>query len=123
MLIARRTRAVEILSILGAVGPMMGLFGTVYGMIKAFWTLVEIGGSPDPSDLAEGISTALVTTFWGLVVGIPAVAGYALIRNKIDALGAEVIFEADRLIGQFRPSTSKRSAPFSTAASPQPRPE
>ena len=121
MLIARRTRSIEILSVFGAVGPMLGLFGTVYGMILAFWMLVQVTGQPNPADLAQGISTALVTTFWGLVVGIPGVAAYALIRNKIDALSAEVTFEADRLIGQFRPKRSGASTASATAP-PQPKP-
>ena len=70
--IARRTRHVEILNVIGQVSPMVGLFGTVYGMILAFQSIVASGGNADPVLLAGGIGTALVTTFWGLVVAIPA---------------------------------------------------
>ncbi len=107
MLSARRIRSLEILNVLGAVGPMLGLFGTVYGMIQAFQAIVASGSSVKPADLAAGISTALVTTFWGLVVGIPAVAGYALIRNKVDGMAAEAMVRADELIGQLRPGKKK----------------
>ncbi len=107
---SKRARAVEWLNVIGAVGPMIGLFGTVYGMIKAFAELVEAGGRPNPADLAGGISTALVTTFWGLIVGIPAVAGGAIIKNKIDGLMLETMVQAEGLIRQFQPSARKKSS-------------
>ncbi|MEX2216582.1 MAG: MotA/TolQ/ExbB proton channel family protein [Phycisphaeraceae bacterium] len=100
-------RPVEFLNVLGNVAPMCGLFGTVYGMIVAFSKLVESGGKPDPAKLAGGISTALVTTFWGLVVAIPALSAYAWIRNKIDALCAEGMVMAEELISPFKPGGKK----------------
>ncbi|MGP1346027.1 MAG: MotA/TolQ/ExbB proton channel family protein [Phycisphaerales bacterium] len=84
-LTVQRLRSIEPLSVIGNIAPMIGLFGTVYGMILAFREIVVSGGSPDPVGLAAGIGTALTTTFWGLVVAIPALAGHALIRNAIDA--------------------------------------
>jgi biopolymer transport protein ExbB len=120
----RRVRSLEYLNVMGAVGPMIGLFGTVYGMIVAFQTIVDRGGNPSPEDLAAGISTALVTTFWGLVVGIPAVAAAALIRNRIDVLMTEAIVETEALISRFRTAGKKSSgaaAPRKPAA-PQPKP-
>lgn len=98
-----RLRRIEYLNVLGQVSPMIGLFGTVYGMILAFQAIVIAGGNADPVLLAGGIGTALTTTFWGLVVAIPALAGYAIVRNKIDALTAEATLEATELINQFRP--------------------
>jgi len=110
LLAARRIRKLELLNVLGAIGPMLGLFGTVYGMIVTFNEIVEAGGTTKPADLAAGISTALVTTFWGLVVGIPAIAAYALIRNRIDALVAETVVSIDGMLSQFRPSSRRASA-------------
>ena len=103
----RILRPIEYLNVLGNIAPMMGLFGTVYGMIVAFQKLVSLGGRPDPVQLAGGISTALVTTFWGLVVAIPALAAYALIRNKIDAVTSEGIVIAEEMIGAFKPGAHK----------------
>ncbi len=100
---ADRLRRVETLNIIGAVSPMIGLFGTVYGMILAFQEIVSAGGSPDPVGLASGIGTALTTTFWGLVVAIPALAGYALIRNSIDSLTAETSLAIEDMLNRFRP--------------------
>lgn len=116
----RKLRGLELLNVFGAVGPMVGLFGTVYGMIVAFWTIVDAGGQPDPAQLAAGISTALVTTFWGLVVGIPAVAAGALIRTKIEALVTEAMVEAEALIGRFRPGGSRKSSGSGSSGGSQP---
>ena len=101
----KRLRKVEPLNVIGGVAPMVGLFGTVYGMILAFREIVAAGGTPNPVGLAAGIGTALTTTFWGLVVAIPALAGYALLRNKIDALTVEATREAEELINRFKPTT------------------
>ena len=105
-LTTERLRRIEYLNILGQVSPMIGLFGTVYGMILAFQSIVAAGGNADPVLLAGGIGTALTTTFWGLVVAIPALAGYAILRNKIDALTAEASINAEELISQFRPKAT-----------------
>lgn len=100
-LTTERLRRVEYLNVLGQVSPMLGLFGTVYGMILAFQAIVATGGQADPVMLAGGIGTALVTTFWGLVVAIPALSGYALLRNRIDALTMEAAIEAEDLLTQL----------------------
>lgn len=102
----RALRPVEYLNVLGNIAPMIGLFGTVYGMIRAFDQLQASGGKPDPAQLAGGISTAMITTFWGLVVAIPALASYALIRNKIDALTSEGMLIAEEVIAQFKPGNN-----------------
>ena len=121
-------RPIEYLNLLGNIAPMMGLFGTVYGMIVAFQKLVEAGGKPDPAELAGGISTALVTTFWGLVVAMPALAAYSILRNKIDALTAEGVLIAEDVIRPFKPggkkpasSSSSSSASSSSSRSERPR--
>lgn len=126
----RKLRSLEILNVFGAIGPMIGLFGTIYGMIVAFQTIVDSGGKPSPGELAAGISTALVTTFWGLIVGIPAVASAALIRNRIEGLITEAMVEAEGLIGRFRTagsgkksSSSKPSRSDKPSASPKPKSE
>ncbi|MFG0328942.1 MAG: MotA/TolQ/ExbB proton channel family protein [Phycisphaerales bacterium] len=108
----RRLRRIELLNVIGNVAPMIGLFGTVYGMILAFQGIVAAGGRPDPVDLAGGIGTALTTTFWGLIVAIPSLAGYAVIRNNIDALTSEASLTAEEILNQFRPAaTPAKSAP------------
>jgi biopolymer transport protein ExbB len=100
-LLLRRLRRIEPLNIVGNVAPMIGLFGTVYGMIVAFREIVRAGGTPDPVSLAAGIGTALVTTFWGLVVAIPALAGYALLRNAIEGHALRALRQAEQVIDRM----------------------
>jgi biopolymer transport protein ExbB len=119
---AKALRPLEYLNVLGNIAPMLGLFGTVYGMIAAFQSLVESGGSPDPASLAAGIGTALVTTFWGLVVAIPALAAYAVLRNRVDALTADGVVEAERLIRPFRRAKSRPRAKDKPFAKPPAKP-
>lgn len=114
-----RFRTVESLNILGQVAPMIGLFGTVYGMIIAFQSIAATQGSADPGVLAGGIGTALVTTFWGLLIAIPALAAYAAIRNKVDALATEATRRVEEMLGdlvQHAPSRDDAAAHTGGAA-------
>lgn len=109
-----RFRRVEYLNILAQVSPMIGLFGTVWGMIQAFRAIVMAGGNADPVMLAGGIGTALTTTFWGLLIAIPALAGYAIIRNRIDEFTTEATRIAEEMLNEFRPKD--KSEPRASAA-------
>jgi len=117
-LTTERLRRIEYLNVLGQVSPMIGLFGTVYGMILAFQSIVVSGGNADPVLLAGGIGTALTTTFWGLVVAIPALAGYAVVRNQIDALTAEATLVAEEMVNQFRPKPAARTSGAQKSSKP-----
>lgn len=115
--LARKCRPYEVLNIVGNVGPMLGLFGTVHGMIMSFFKLVSSGGNADPTALAAGISTALVATFWGMIVAIPALVAYATLKNLTEHNCADVLHEVDGIIGQFRPAKKKpEPAPVAPAA-------
>lgn len=94
----RLLRRVEWCSLLGAVAPMVGLFGTVWGMIEAFNLLGVSAGQPKPTQLASAISVALVTTFWGLLVGIPSLFMYGLFRMRIESLVSEAAMEVETLL-------------------------
>lgn len=95
---AQWMRRLEWLNVIGNVAPMVGLFGTVWGMIEAFDGIVQAGGQPEAPDLAKGISVALVTTWWGLLVAIPALTAYGTLRNRVDALAAETAVTAEHLL-------------------------
>ena len=90
------------LSLIGNIAPMMGLFGTVSGMIAAFQTIAQMGASVSPADLADGISQALVTTFLGLFVAIPAMIAFFFFRNKVVRVTLELGAIADDLVERFR---------------------
>ncbi|MDH5477398.1 MAG: MotA/TolQ/ExbB proton channel family protein [Nitrospinota bacterium] len=71
------------LGVLANITPMMGLLGTVIGMIKAF-DVISVAGSGNPSLVASGIAEALITTATGLIIGIPALAAYHYFRGRVD---------------------------------------
>jgi biopolymer transport protein ExbB len=93
---------ISYLSLIGNIAPMMGLFGTVTGMIQAFQTIARLGAAVTPSDLATGISVALVTTFQGLLVAIPAMIAYFFFRNRVVRVTLELGAIADELVERFR---------------------
>lgn len=95
-------RKIEWLNLIGNVSPMVGLFGTVLGMIKLFNAIVRAGGQPAPAQLANGISVALVTTFWGLFIAIPALAIYGVIRNRIEQLAGDAVLQAENIMPPIR---------------------
>jgi biopolymer transport protein ExbB len=87
---------------LSNVGPLLGLFGTVSGMIAAFNIIKALGAAVTPTDLATGISAALVTTFDGLVVSIPAVTAYQYFRDKVVKVAIDFGTIAEDMLQRFR---------------------
>ena len=90
------------LSLIASISPMLGLFGTVYGMIKVFSVLAASTTTPKPADLAQGISLALVTTFMGLLVAIPMTVLFVVFRNKVVSIILEVGTLTEELMDRFR---------------------
>lgn len=98
---ARLFRKIEYLHLIGTLAPMLGLLGTVWGMITAFMEF-EAKANPAVSELAPGIYRALVTTMLGLTVAVPAFASFAIFRNRIDELVAEASLTAEHVFADFR---------------------
>jgi len=94
----RLYRKTEVLGLIGAIAPMLGLAGTVLGMIEAFNTIAAKGGMAQPDELAGGIGKALVTTLLGLFVAIPAMVAFSFFRNKIDSIVAEAGKRVERIM-------------------------
>ena len=90
------------LSLIANVAPMMGLLGTVSGMVAAF-RVIATSKNPDPAELADGISMALLTTLFGLVVTIPTTAAFAYLRNNLVKSIIEVGAIVEDLFERFRP--------------------
>lgn len=88
-------------AVLAAVSPMLGLFGTVQGMIASFHTIASTA-NPSPAELAGGIYVALLTTLEGLMVAIPATAAFAYIRNKLVRSTIEIGAIVEDLFERFR---------------------
>lgn len=98
------------IGLIGTISPMVGLFGTVDGMIRAFFAIATGGGSPDPQKLADGISKALLTTLVGLAIAIPAIAVYNILRNRLERLELEVGIASGNLMGRFEKVGQKKDA-------------
>ncbi len=94
-------RSIEWLNLVGNISPMLGLLGTVLGMLLMFITFGT--ESMDAGAMGEKIGIALVTTLLGLAVAIPALASYGILRNRIDSLTSEAMVTSQDLISSFRP--------------------
>ncbi len=86
----RLTKLTDAVGLVAALGPMLGLLGTVFGMIGAFNTIGTLEGSARSSQLAVYMSHALVTTALGLVVAIPCTAAFTYFKRRLDRLAGEV---------------------------------
>lgn len=91
------------MALIGTISPMIGLMGTVQGMIGAFDTIATTAtGAPEATELAGDISTALFTTLAGLVIAIPAIAAYNILRNRVARLVLEVGIVSEGLMSRFQ---------------------
>ena len=88
---------INMLNTIGSIAPMIGLLGTVLGMIGAFDAL-GAGAQSNQESIAGSISLALTTTLLGLVIAIPCVASVSWLRSRIDATAAEAGRELERLV-------------------------
>lgn len=112
---ADQFRKIEYLNIIGNLGPLLGLLGTVLGMIKAFEQMHAAGGNASPDQLSAGISTALAHTFLGLALAVPCLAAFGVLRTIIDRLTVQTGLLAEELLLLIKPADAR---PASTAARP-----
>lgn len=89
------------LSLVGSIAPMVGLLGTVDGMVASFQVIAMSETQPKPSQLAQGISMALITTLVGLVLAIPAIIAFNLMKNRLTRLVMETSQTASSLMARF----------------------
>lgn len=90
------------LGLVGMISPMVGLLGTVVGMVASFRTIAESPTTPKPSELASGISQALITTLVGLLIAIPAIGAYNILKNRLARLVLEVGIISEGLMSRFQ---------------------
>jgi biopolymer transport protein ExbB len=100
-------RYLDTLGTIAAITPLLGLLGTVIGMVKVF-TAITTHGVGNPTVLAGGIAEALITTGAGLSVAIPALIGYRYYRNRIDTLVVDMEKEAIKLVEALHRRTVKK---------------
>ena len=109
-------RRTEVLNVIGSIAPMLGLTGTVLGMIEAFNTIAAKEGMARPQELAGGIGQALITTLLGLLVAIPSMVAFSYFRNKIDSIVSEAGKRIERVmapLGRKKSTASRTAKPIS----------
>ena len=111
---AGKDQLITYLATIGTLGPMLGLVGTVWGMILSFMELGK-GGSPNPAKLADGISHALVVTLVGIALSVPAIFFHAFFRNRLIRISMDVGNIADDLLTQMYHNSKKPGAPEAAA--------
>ncbi len=87
--VARLHRGTDAIGLIAAIAPMLGLLGTVVGMVGAFETISVTEGTARPGQLAGSISVALITTVQGLIVAIPCTAAFTYLRGRIDGIASQ----------------------------------
>ena len=100
--IMRLEQRLGYVSVISGLAPMLGLLGTVYGMVASFNVIARSASAPQASELAGGISTALVTTEVGLFIAIPAIICYEYMRNKLSLLVLELNVQTENLMSRFK---------------------
>jgi biopolymer transport protein ExbB len=97
------------LSTIAAISPLLGLLGTVTGMIRTF-KAITVAGVGNPAAMAGGIAEALVTTATGLIIAIPALVAYRYLRGRVDSHVIEMEKEALKLVAAIDRASATRPA-------------
>lgn len=93
---------ISYINLLANIAPMLGLFGTVFGMVGAFTEIVKLGPAVTPKDLASGVQQALITTVDGLLVAIPCICFGFWIKNKVNTIVDDLTSVGFDMIERFR---------------------
>jgi biopolymer transport protein ExbB len=104
-------------AVIATLGPMFGLVGTVWGMIKSF-SVLATSSTVQPAKLADGISHALVVTLFGVAISVPAIFFSAFFKNRITRLCMDVAHIADDLLTQMYHNSKKPAPPAGAATAP-----
>ncbi len=107
---AEQFRKIEYLNIIGNLGPLLGLLGTVLGMINAFSAMQAAHGDANPAKLAGGISQALCHTMLGLMLAIPCLMAFGVLRTVVDRLTVQGAMQAEELLLMIKPAEAKPAA-------------
>jgi biopolymer transport protein ExbB len=122
---AKLFRRIEYLSVIGNIAPMVGLLGTVTGMLLAFKQVADTEGNAGAAQLADGIYQALVTTVVGLIIAIPSLGAFALFRSRVDQLIAEAAYAAQHALSPLKkqPPAAATATPPAPPVPPPPPPK
>jgi biopolymer transport protein ExbB len=109
-------KQISMLAVLGTLGPMIGLLGTLKGMISSFSVIATSGAEMKASEVAGGISEALLLTFEGVALSVPAIYFYAVFRNRVATISATTTFEAEQLLRRMYNALRTKNPPANPPA-------
>jgi biopolymer transport protein ExbB len=119
---AREVRNLErflpTLFLISTVAPLLGMFGTVMGMIRAFQTIQELGGKVNASVLAGGLWEAMLTTALGLAVAIPSMVAHNLLQGRVHQTVADIREESGALLDAIEDTGALGSTPLPRPGTP-----
>jgi biopolymer transport protein ExbB len=107
-------KRISVLAVMGTLGPMIGLLGTLLGMMESFSVIARSDTQMKASEVAGGISKALLLTFEGVMLSVPAIWFFSLFRNRVMAICTTCGLEADQFLRHF--AHAARKAPVAGAA-------
>jgi len=108
-------RKISMLAVLGTLGPMIGLLGTLKGMIASFSVIARSDQQMKASEVAGGISEALLLTFEGVALSVPAIYFYAFFKNRLMQISSTTMLAADEFLRKFYAKYKSRQRSSSAA--------
>jgi biopolymer transport protein ExbB len=109
-------KKISMLAVLGTLGPMIGLLGTLKGMIASFGVIARGESGLDASEVAKGISEALLLTFEGVLLSVPSIYFFALFRNRVMTLSVNTLLQADEFLRHFAHAARSKGSATAPAA-------
>lgn len=109
-------RRISMLAVIGSLGPMIGLLGTLKGMIASFSVIAMSDTQLKASEVAGGISEALLITFEGVALSVPAIYFFAVFKNRVSALSVQAITSADEFIRRVYTTAQSKTPPAAAPA-------
>lgn len=111
-------KKISMLAVLGTLGPMIGLLGTLKGMIGSFSVIAMSDQQMKASEVAGGISEALLLTFEGVALSVPSIYFFSLFRNRVSHIGTQAALEADQFLRHFAHAARAKTPAGAPAAKP-----
>ncbi len=115
-------KKISMLAVLGTLGPMIGLLGTLKGMIASFSVIARSDAVLKASEVAGGISEALLLTFEGVALSVPAIYFFAIFRNRVSSIAVVTMLECDEFLRHFAHAARSKTPAVPAAAATPPKP-
>ena len=115
---AEADKKISMLAVLGTLGPMIGLLGTLKGMMASFGSIASGGEQIKSDEVAKGISEALLLTFEGVLLSVPAIYFFAIFKNRTTMMSATTMLAADEFVRKLASAAKAAAKPAAAAPAP-----